>query len=80
MTDTPDEIDASDLGPGWRILVWQDSNTALWYSLAEVERWRAILCKRPTASAKSCRSGFAPYTPSPLVACRRLARSRSMKQ
>ena len=35
MTDapTPDEIDASDLGPGWRVLVWRDGDA--WYSLAE---------------------------------------------
>lgn len=37
MSDLPalEELDASDLGPGWRILVWQDSSAALWYSLAE---------------------------------------------
>lgn len=33
MTDTPDELDASDLGLGWRVLVWQDGDA--WYSLAE---------------------------------------------
>ena len=33
MTDTPDEINASDLGPGWRVLVWRDGDA--WYSLAE---------------------------------------------
>lgn len=33
MTDTPDEIDASDLAPGWRVLVWRDGDA--WYSLAE---------------------------------------------
>ena len=31
--NTPEMIDASELGPGWRILVWRDGDA--WYSLAE---------------------------------------------
>ena len=31
--NTPEMIDASDLGLGWHILVWRDGNA--WYSLAE---------------------------------------------
>ena len=34
-TNTPEELDASDLGPGWRVVVWRDNDTWLWYSIAE---------------------------------------------
>ena len=31
----PEELDASDLGPGWRVIVWRDNDTWTWYSIAE---------------------------------------------
>ena len=34
-TSTLEELDASDLGPGWRVVVWRDDDTWTWYSLAE---------------------------------------------
>ena len=34
-TNTLEELDASDLGAGWRVVVWRDNDTWMWYSLAE---------------------------------------------
>lgn len=31
----PEELDANDLGSGWRVVVWRDNDTWTWYSIAE---------------------------------------------